>query len=127
MERDAHQPAAELPPEKRRRLNHRQFQQQIQTLRRLIIAVGVWLRRYRHEQTLTRLDTEPRFRVSWEKLCRIAVHPGILAGGFGRFMHRLHRLAESETDEAVRAYHAVSKVTRPPEPAAANEPPREES
>ncbi|MBI4426038.1 MAG: hypothetical protein HY567_00510 [Candidatus Kerfeldbacteria bacterium] len=100
----------------------RQFKRNLQTARRLYLAGRIFSRRHQFEQELVLRGQEPRFRVSWEKLSEIAEHPRALAGGFGKFIHRLHRLARSETDEAVRAYHAVSR----PQPAAINEPPREE-
>jgi hypothetical protein len=91
------------------------------------MAAGIFYRRLGFEQQLVRQGIKPRFRVSWDKLMPIADSPQWLAGGFGKFMHRLHRLARRESDEAVRAYHAVSGQTPPPEPTAQNEPSREES
>lgn len=127
MIKDNRESTGELLPEKRKmRPNHRQLRQRLLTLHRLVMAAGIWFRRYRYEQELLQQDTEPRFRVSWEKLKGVAERPSVLVGGFGKFMHRLHRLARSETDEAVSAYHAVSRRVPQPEPTTPHEPPREE-
>lgn len=109
-----------------RGFGNRKFQRQFLVTRRLLMAAGIFYRRLDFEQQLILKDIEPRFCVSWDKLREIADNPQWLAGGFGKFMHRLHRLARHETDEAVRAYHAVTRQTSPPEPLAQNEPPREE-
>lgn len=79
--------------------------------RQLLAARYVHARRSHYEQQCISRGIEPKFRVSWEKLSEIAENPRWLRGGFGAFMHRLHRLARSDTPEAVRAYHAVSKQT----------------
>lgn len=110
-----------------RGFGNRKFQRQLLATRRLLIAAGIFYRRLGFEQQLILKDIEPRFRVSGDKLAAIADSPQWLVGGFGKFMHRLHRLACSETDEAVRAYHAVSRALPQPQPTTLNEPPPEES
>ncbi|MFH0829400.1 MAG: hypothetical protein V1907_04475 [Candidatus Kerfeldbacteria bacterium] len=88
----------------------KRIRQDILIVRRLLLAARfVHVPRSHYEQRLISQGIEPKFRVSWEKLSEIAENPRWLRGGFSAFMHRLHRLARSDTPEAVRAYHAVSK------------------
>lgn len=110
-----------------RGFGNRKFQRQFLATRRLLMAAGIFYRRLDFEQQLILKDIEPRFRVDWDKLMAIADSPQWLAGGFGKFMHRLHRFAQSETDKAVRAYRAVSQALQQPQPTTLNDPPREES
>ncbi len=117
-----------LPARHEPRRQNRLYQRKFQAARRLLIATKyVWIRRSQHEQQLILQDVEPRFRLSFERLMAVVDNPQWLAGGFGKFIHRLRRLANCETDEAVRAYHAVAKPGSQPKPTAQNEPPKEES
>lgn len=91
----------------------KQLDQELKAIHRLLIAAKVFYWRYQFEERLLLTGQTPLFRISWDKLRKIADHPSALAGGFHRFMHRLHRLAHHETSETVRAYHAVAKPTAP--------------
>lgn len=101
--------------------DRRRFRNGVLKIRRLLLVARVFYRRYQFEKELILHDQEPRFCVSWVKLKEIADNPQWLASGFGKFMHRLHRLARSETNEALRAYHAVSKRQQPPDRTSAHQ------
>lgn len=121
MKRDNH-PSIGSPAGRPPRRNHRKFQRQFMAARRLAIAIEwAWIRRYQFEQELILRDQEPRFRVSWKSLKEVAEDPRPLLRGFPRFIHRLHRFARSESDEAVRAYHAISR-TQPPDQTSTHQP-----
>ncbi|MBI4092780.1 MAG: hypothetical protein HY420_02545 [Candidatus Kerfeldbacteria bacterium] len=112
------------PPSIRER---KQWQSSYLKVRRLLLATRIFYCRFWHEQEVILRGNEPRFRVSYDRLREIADNPWVLLRGFGRFMRRLRRFARSETDEAVRAYHAVSQPRSQSQPTTTNEPPREET
>lgn len=90
-------------------MTQKQYEHEIEKLQRLCDAVEVFSVRNRYEHMLLRQGHEPRFRVSWEKLKKVIDNPLV---GFKKLVERLHRCAQTDSDEAVKAFQAVSIHTK---------------